>query len=315
MIVLESTSQVMRRARHVSIDAAAVAAWANNARAESFDWSNSDAWTALPGERSKLANFVLMTDALNFCFWSDRPIRTTWNGRSYHRYEAMLYALIAAARDDARWFDARFWRDLDRSTLEKALAVEGDLLMIDERAAVARETAQTLIDRFDGQFSIAADSVNGQAWPLAVLLMTNFDSFRDVATHDGQPVFFLKRAQICALNLSQAWSAHQAGLIEGLETLTAFADYRVPQALQHLGILRVHPDLGARIDAREELPPGSTEEVEIRAATVQAVEAMRAALVAAGRACPAWRIDCHLWRLGRSPEVRVEHHRTRTVYY
>ncbi len=51
-----------------------------------------------------------------------------------------------------------------------------------------------------------------------------------------------------------------------------FADYRVPQILRHLGIFEYKASLCDKIDNEEELPYSSEEEVEIRAATVIAVE-------------------------------------------
>jgi len=51
-----------------------------------------------------------------------------------------------------------------------------------------------------------------------------------------------------------------------------FADYRVPQILRHVGIFEYSESLAHKIDSEEELPYSSVDEVEIRAATVIAVE-------------------------------------------
>ena len=126
----------------------------------------------------------------------------------------------------------------------------------------------------------------------------------------------MKRAQICALDLALAWQVQECGDLSGLEELTAFADYRVPQGLRHLGILRLRPELAALIDGQEEIAKDSEEEVELRAGTIQAVERMREAAAAAGKPVPAWQIDGYLWRLARdADDTAVDHHRTRTVYY
>lgn len=42
----------------------------------------------------------------------------------------------------------------------------------------------------------------------------------------------------------------------------------MPVVLRELGVLRYAPSLAAAVDAKQELAPGSQEEVEIRAATV-----------------------------------------------
>ena len=79
--------------------------------------------------------------------------------------------------------------------------------------------------------------------------------------------------------------------------------------------MQFSPELAGRVDGGEELAKDSEEEVEIRAATIQAVERMRFAAEAAGKPAPAWKIDWYLWKLAHGDDVGGKHHRTRTVYY
>ena len=51
-----------------------------------------------------------------------------------------------------------------------------------------------------------------------------------------------------------------------------FADYRVPQILRHLKIFEYSDHLAKIVDAEVEMAYSSAEEIEIRAATVLAVE-------------------------------------------
>jgi len=315
MLILDSTRPVVEQARYVTIDDAAITEWAQRVPASALKPALHGLPGQLPGTREQLANLVLLIDALNFCFWSDDPIEIQWRGETYRRFEAMFVSLLLAARYDPAWFDPQHWVSVASAELRETLSGKGELLLLEEREQICRETGQTLIDRFDGQFANAVESVNEKAWPLAVLLMTNFDAFRDVASHQGRPVYFMKRAQICALDLAVAWQTHGLPALDGLEELTAFADYRVPQALRHLGILGLEAGLAGRIDAGEELAAGSETEVEMRAASVQAVERMRQAALASGKPATAWQIDWYLWKLARDPSVTVEHHRTRTIYY
>ena len=57
-----------------------------------------------------------------------------------------------------------------------------------------------------------------------------------------------------------------------------FADYRVPQTLCHWGILKYSPELTAIVQNKQEMQSGSSYESEIRAATVVAVELLKAYL-------------------------------------
>lgn len=56
------------------------------------------------------------------------------------------------------------------------------------------------------------------------------------------------------------------------------ADYRVPVVLREMGVLRYSPDLAAAVDGRQQLAAGGQAEVEIRAASVAAVELVSSAL-------------------------------------
>ena len=51
-----------------------------------------------------------------------------------------------------------------------------------------------------------------------------------------------------------------------------FADYRVPQILRELDILKYSEGLSKLVDSETELPYSSEYEVEIRALTIVAVE-------------------------------------------
>lgn len=316
MIVLQSTADVMRQASHVRINPQAIRRWARETPdvnpAAKF---KRDLFADLPGDRDAIANLILLISSLNFCFWSDEPIEITFRGQTHRGFSAMLISLILAAKHDKNWTKAEHWVSAPLDEIEQVVQGRFRLPLMDRRIQIIRETGQTLIDRFDGKFTSALESVNERAWPLAVLLMTNFDSFRDVGAYGTTPVYFLKRAQICALDLSLAFLSTGRSVLNGLEDLTAFADYRIPQALRHLGILELDESLEHRIEADEEIPKDSPEEVELRAATIRAVDLMTSEYKSAGRRGDAWEIDESLWQLARSDEVTVRHHRTRTVFY
>jgi len=60
--------------------------------------------------------------------------------------------------------------------------------------------------------------------------------------------------------------------LNGIERLTTFADYRVPQVLRHWKILVYAPSLANKVDNYIELQKSSYDEISIRSATVVAVE-------------------------------------------
>jgi hypothetical protein len=91
---------------------------------------------------------------------------------------------------------------------------------------------------------------------------------------------------------------------------------RVPQLLNAHGVLEYSAVLAARIESLEELSPGSEEEVEIRAATVVAVDRLRDQLQSQGLSLTAVEVDWLLWQMGESGRNTLKpHHRTRTIFY
>jgi hypothetical protein len=106
-----------------------------------------------------------------------------------------------------------------------------------------------------------------------------------------------------------------------------FADYRVPVVLREAGVLRYAPALARAVDARQELGAGGRQEVEVRAATIVAVERLRGALQrrlaveegrggAAAAALSSVKLDWWLWEQGeRDRQLHRPHHRTLTAYY
>jgi hypothetical protein len=137
-----------------------------------------------------------------------------------------------------------------------------------------------------------------------------------VGTYEGRPVRLYKRAQILPADLWGAFGGQGPGAFHDIGGLTAFADYKVPQVLEALGVLRYDADLVAKLQAGTELAPGSAEEVELRALTIHGVERLREALAERGRSMTAIEVDWILWELGLRPDVRFKpYHLTRTTAY
>jgi hypothetical protein len=251
-----------------------------------------DARRHYAGER--LVEYILVLDTLNFSFWG--------SGRGYWQLaEALRDAFLAG---DPLWEPDRL-RELDEASLASLI---GELPIPERRLAALHELAD-LADR-EAAGELAA-LVPPSAPELAGFLSRNLESFRDVSVYGDFEVPLLKRAQIAAADL---WGSGATAFVD-VEELTCFADYKLPQALRHLGALEYSDHLARRVDDWVELEPGSPEEVEIRAATVVAVEELRERLAATGRNLTAVELDWILWDFSQGLFPVRPHHRTRTVFY
>ena len=95
-----------------------------------------------------------------------------------------------------------------------------------------------------------------------------------------------------------------------------FADYRVPQILRSMGVLKYTDSLSSSIDALETLPWGGKMEVELRAQTVVAVDMLQQALCIRGLDLLVLECDWLLWQKGEDLKDSIlPHHRTLSIYY
>lgn len=333
--ILRSTAAVVRTADDVAIDMDAIAKVAD-------DLSHRDAmpeWDAAlhyratgPGGDERTAMWILVLDALNFCFWGQGTDpsfrwRVEWRGELVDGYVALVAALTRAVQSDVPLHDASFLANIDDETVEAILApAEGhDLIpLLHHRVWNLRELGSGLLD-LDSErpATTLIQQAKGSATKFIEDVVRRFPSFHDVATWPrggtglpGNEVRFYKRAQILAGDLAGGLQGSPLGVFHDISTLTAFADYKVPQMLRELGILRYAPGLAAIIEAREHIPAGSLVEIEIRAGTIWGVELLRQALRKLGRTLSAYELDWLLWTQSQALPGRTHpYHLTPTIYY
>jgi hypothetical protein len=151
---------------------------------------------------------------------------------------------------------------------------------------------------------------------LLVALVNEMPYFRDVASYKGREVPLYKRSQLLATDLALAFAGAGPGRFDDIERLTLFADNLVPHVLRVDGVLEYEAGLLARIERGDLIPPGSDEEIEMRAVAVHAVERIVEALQDAGIPATARELDFFLWNRGQGVTYKsLPRHRTRTVAY
>ena len=318
--VREGCARVAAQASHVRIDTTAVTALAEQMRIAPPP-ENASAWPwphlgIADASAETVARWTLLLDAVNFCFWDDDD-RTRWRVDGEDGYAALARALRRGVEHDEaitapeRWVS---WR-----VAELAWVLRGDPggaaappLLADRHAGTV-EIGRWLLAEHDGS-ALAALEAAPDAGALAATLATSLPRFRDIAEYRGLRIALLKRAQIAAFDCGLALGDQAPAGLRDTSGLTAFADYKLPQVLRHHSVLEYSPKLAATVDARQQLRSGCEEEVEIRALTVVAVDALAAELRAAGLACDAASVDSALWWRAQGEPMRP-YHRVRSIWY
>jgi len=307
--VRKSCLGVAARARHVAIDDGALSRLASELSARPVD---TPAWAEdhlASGDAEERAGWTLVLSALNFCFWEDEP---RWRVEGADGYMALAAALRRAVREGvavSRPSCVAGW-----SVAELAEVLRGDPggpvspPLLGERHRVLVELCGWLVEEHGGS-ALGLVAATPSAAGLAVTLASRLRGFADVAAHRGEPVAFLKRAQIAAHDCGLALGDEAPAGVRDRRGLTAFADYKVPQVLRASGALVYAGPLADAVDARVELGAGSEEEVEIRALTVVAVDRLAEMMGVDAAAA-----DTLLWWRGQGLSW-PPYHRTRTIWY
>ena len=267
----------------------------------------------------KSVAYLTALDTVNFCFWAP-PGKPRWEFFSgdaiLSGYNGLAASLTAAMKVGVPLDSADFLANITSTDLTRILGGRGVLLLMEARAAALRELGRILERDYHGKAHILVEQAAGSAVALARLLSGKLRSFRDTALYRGRTVWFLKRAQILAADLFGAFGGTKWGCFHDMDSITAFADYKVPQVLRQFGVLRYSDGLASKVDHMIPIPAGSIEEIEIRAGTVAAVEKLRKALAAAGIKFNAHELDWMLWSMGQQDRFREKpSHRTETIFY
>ncbi|MCS6936974.1 MAG: queuosine salvage family protein [Candidatus Bipolaricaulota bacterium] len=313
--VRESARRVVAQSRSVWVDEEALRTGARLLAPHALTLSWDRYYHFFDGT-ARTVQYLFVLDSLNFCFWPEPRWRYRYENEWLDGYLALASSLKEAVSRDATLLQAAVLARMNEKRLREILGGENEIPLLQERVAVLREAGAVLQEEYDGQAVHLVEEARRSTERLVQLLVERFSSFRDEALYRGERVCFYKRAQIFCADLYGAFEGERWGEFTDIEGLTAFADYKLPQVLRHLGILHYSPELAQKIDRREELAAGSEEEIEIRAHTIWAVERLREEVCKLGRSLRSFEIDWLLWNLGQREEFRQKpYHRTRTIFY
>lgn len=273
----------------------------------------------LPSEDfEEVAKFFLIFNSINYCYFS----------RSGDRFEEGTQhgATLTAARLTKHWdeiSDPLFLSNVDENyLLSEVFAAASPMPMIKQRVASLREVGKFLNENSD----------------VSNLMHKLFLKYRSDAYFVSQalptllPLWsdpFYKRSQLFVAMVYGRFQDREDLPIskDSLADLTVFADYRVPQALMGLGIIRPGAQLRSDLYNNREISSGSRKELEIRAATILGADMLRSALISTtlNEELNSLHLDAFLWFLGRNPSGIVDgesftaeipnHHRTFTTDY
>jgi len=317
--VLKTAQEVTEKSLHVRLDKHAIINFARKLDKEQVVMTSWNTLYHFNGKEEDLVAYLLVLDSINFCFWP-APGNPKWEieyqSEKLSGYFALAASLKKALESGVPLTNAQYLSELSLTEFKKILGGTGYLQLLESRVRSLNELGQMVMREYHGKAFQLAEAAAHSALHLVRLLTDTLPSFRDSTTYRGEKVFFYKRAQLFAADLYGALQGKDWGFFHDIDLLTAFADYKLPQVLRHVGVLRYAKSLAQKVDHHINLHAGSPEEVEIRANTIWAVELIRQELLLRGKKLKAMEIDWLLWNLGQHDDYRIKpYHRTLTIFY
>ncbi|MEW6617350.1 MAG: queuosine salvage family protein [Patescibacteria group bacterium] len=317
--LLPSTEKVMQRASCVKINNEQVLTLAR--KIPEFSNTSHAPLKIIGDELKNDLQLIFIKNAVNFSFWPDVSKRQ-WvieekEGESRHTRwgaDALSISLDRALKSGTKVLSPNFLNTLTEEQVKYLFRgfLGTEIPMVHERLLCLKNIGFVLIGKFRGKYQNVVEEADYDAVALVDLIAENFSSYFDTSRFRSMRVPFLKRAQLCAYHTHKVLRRYGESGLKNISELTAFADYRVPQVLREFGVLEYSPYLAEKIRKNELIERDDPAEVQIRAATVRAVELIRE--LHNGKYTPA-QIDSVLWGMTRKMKFKEPFHRTRTIAY
>ncbi|XP_022171634.1 UPF0553 protein C9orf64 homolog [Myzus persicae] len=280
-------------------------------------------------EDEEAINWIFVVDSLNYCFFDPNNKShwsVTWKNEKHTGYFGLCAAINRAIEKGIKMTDMKTCLELTREQLDEILLGDDGttLPLLQERYLCLQESASVLLKKYNGNFVNCILEANNSAQDLLKIISKNFFYFRDESTYNDQKVAIYKRAQILIADIWSSFRGSGYGEFRDIDSLTMFADYRVPQVLLYFGVLEYSDKLKDTLQQGILLKHGAPEEVEIRAASIVAVDDVVnevKKLMAKNnihKICNSIMVDTYLWGYRRENAAILEdtpYHKTLNIYY
>ncbi|MEX2028960.1 MAG: queuosine salvage family protein [Candidatus Paceibacterota bacterium] len=318
--ILTSTKAVVENLQYIAFDESKISALAEKI-IERFNQGLDEDYELGIGVTPSLKDdlqLVFIENVVNFCFWpsmGEKKWGVEWPKGNI--VSGGWYGLVACFKrgiaEGVPILNSEYLKSMSTGDARQFFrGVEGaEIPLLEKRVENLREAGEVLSKEFDGQIINLIEKNNYDAVEIVRDIIEHFPSFRDVSVIEGKEIRFLKRAQICPNDFSYLLKKTNKP-ITGLDKLTAYADYKLPQILRMFGVISYNDTLSQKVDDMVEIEHEFREEIEIRASTVWGIELLRQHI----GSLTAGDIDNTIWVMSQKlQDDSRPHHRTRTIYY
>lgn len=230
------------------------------------------------GNIDQTIDFILTACSIDTAFTDFKyhiKFQVDYAGRAWSDSDALFACIKRAMDQGVPVLDGAFLARVTRPELERMLAANIELPMLDEKMQILHEAGAVLTAKYEGRFHNFVKSCSprlyGNGNGLIEGLVSEFPRFNDVSEFDGHTIKIYKLPQLAIWFLYTSLRKTGKFVVEDIDKMTAFADYIVPVALRLLGITSYSPELENAINSHQMIPRDSRWEIEIRAHCIYAI--------------------------------------------
>ncbi len=315
-MVLESILEVVNSSKHINIKYEKINLFCDELIEVKFsNWLEHAPFDLMSLSISQRINFVFILDSISFCYWSEPKWTVKYNNKTYDGTWALIASLGKAIENNIPITDFKFLAELDTKKFNEIFENSERMPLKQERLRILNELGNVITTKFDGKFENLIKLSNNDIFIFIKNLKENIPSFKDESFYKNKKIYFYKRAQLLISDMHTLFADIDDNfMFKNISSLTACADYKLPQILRKYNILEYDKHLSSIIDKKQEILKDSLEEIEIRANTIQAVEIIKQGLLNKGITVTSHQINDYLW-LESQTKINQLYHRTVTTSY
>ena len=219
---------------------------------------------------------TMLINTLNFAFTdfeSSTKYEIIREGKVLSDSEAMFVQIQEAISSGVQLYDGNVLADLDDKKLKNIFKGNIEMPMMSERLDILLNVGAKLSDDYEGDWMNFINAGpkklydNGEG--LIERLILEFPRFDDTSQYaEKYNVHFYKLAQLAFWSIHAELSGTGDFYIEDMQSMSAFADYIVPVALEVMKIVEYSEELRNKITNGEIIARDSLEEIEIRSTSL-----------------------------------------------
>ena len=219
---------------------------------------------------------TMLINTLNFAFTdfeSSTKYEIIREGKVLSDSEAMFVQIQEAISSGVKLYNGNVLSDLDDKQLKNIFKGNIEMPMMSERLDILLNVGAKLSDDYEGDWMNFINAGpkklydNGEG--LIERLTSEFPRFDDTSQYaEKYNVHFYKLAQLAFWGIHAELAGTGDFYIEDMQSMSAFADYIVPVALEVMKIVEYSEELRNKITNGEIIARDSLEEIEIRSTSL-----------------------------------------------